>query len=73
MKKPNTPLSPRQKISCINAALCSVETMHGSVFGGPSCMHLVEVADCKCEYGNTTRGLRSMRREAYAQITRAKR
>lgn len=70
MKKPNTPLTPKQKVAVLNFALDTVDTMHGSVTGSDE--HKAEVLKCACGYGITMRGLRAMRREAYVAIQKTK-
>lgn len=59
------PLTHKQKIGVLNAAIDAVETMHGSVTGPE---HLTEAKRCGCQYGLTLKGLVCMRREAYAGI-----
>lgn len=67
-----SPLTPRQRVSVLNAAIQSCHTMHGSVTGDPEYQHTAEPQHCQCEYGITIRGLKSMRREAYAAIAQTK-
>ena len=67
--KRKPPLTPRQRVSILNAAIEHTESMHGSVTGED---HLSDVQKCPCEYGLTIRGLKSMRREAYAAVQKGK-
>lgn len=63
--KRKPPLTPRQRVSVLNAAIGHTESMHGSVTGED---HAADAQKCACEYGVTVRGLKSMRREAYAAV-----
>ena len=63
--KRKPPLTPRQRVSVLNAAIQHVEAAHGALLG---IHHPVVAQQCACEYGETVRGLKSMRREAYAAV-----
>jgi hypothetical protein len=67
--RPRPSLTPRQRVSVLNCAIQHVENMHGSVTGDE---HAAAVQTCPCEYGQTIRGLKSMRREAYAAVQKGK-
>lgn len=68
MSKPT--ITARRKIAVLNFAIAAVDTMHGSVTGGGE--HAVIPTKCACAYGESIRGLKIMRREAYETIQKAK-
>lgn len=59
------PLNHRQRIAVLNCAIEAVANMHGSVTGED---HGADASGCTCQYGETIRGLKSMRRESYGAV-----
>ncbi len=65
-------VTDRQKVAAINFAIEAVRFAHGGMLGEPHHEHSVDAARCGCAYGESIRGLKAARRDAYVAIQKGK-
>jgi hypothetical protein len=65
--RPIKTLSNKARIAVLNSAIDFTQFMHGSVVGDPAFPHTIDPSQCGCQYGETIRGLRIIRKEVYRE------